>query len=79
MSLNNKYFIGAEAFTAVIVANVPGGLQGEWNHCPGWVCLVTVVDIPVGNHILNIYGRKKIRLPYTVSFALPNIDISLYV
>ncbi len=77
MSLNSKFFIGAEAFNAVIVADVPRGLRGELNHCPGWVCLVTVVDIPVGNYILNIYGWKKVRVPYTVSFALPNIDIRL--
>jgi hypothetical protein len=58
MSLKIKYFIqlGAEAFNAVVVADIPRGLQGEWEICPGWVCLVTVVDIPVGNYVLNIYG-----------------------
>ncbi len=74
MSLNSKFFIGAEAFNGVIVVDVPRGLRGEWNH-PG--CLVTVVDIPIGSYILNIYGWKNVRVPYTVSFALPNIDIRL--
>lgn len=77
MPLNNRYFVGTEAFNAVIVADIPRGLPGEWSHCPGWVCLVNVVDIPVGNYILNLYGWKKVRVPYTVSFALPNIDIKL--
>ena len=66
--------VGDETFNAVIVADVPHGLPGEWDRFPEKIALVTVVPIKKGDFVRNIYGWNGVRTGYSVSYAIPQVS-----